>query len=149
MQWSSPRGVPRDSKSAFTRVCDALCVAGAPLRGPIFQRPVIMGSRHKRVYARLRRAMRGNDRTRDHIPEASPTLRAPLQAAAVRVAFPAECGRRRMVQGTAGSAVPAVVLSPVAVSFPLPDGGGYAPVRRTSPPLAHGQVLALVRPDPR
>src|SRR4029077_2165318 len=45
----------------------------------------------KRVYARLRRAMRGNDRTRDLIPEASPTLRAPLQAAAVRVAFPAEC----------------------------------------------------------
>src|SRR5262245_8612856 len=25
---SSPRGAPRDSKSAFTRVCDALCVAG-------------------------------------------------------------------------------------------------------------------------
>ena len=32
---SSPRGAPRDSKSAFTRVCDALCVAGTPLRGPI------------------------------------------------------------------------------------------------------------------
>src|SRR6266403_6066927 len=31
---SSPRGAPRDSKSAFTRVCDALCVAGTPLRGP-------------------------------------------------------------------------------------------------------------------
>jgi hypothetical protein len=25
----------RDSKSAFTRVCDALCVAGTPLRGPM------------------------------------------------------------------------------------------------------------------
>ena len=32
---SSPRGAPRDSKSAFKRVCDALCVAGTPLRGPI------------------------------------------------------------------------------------------------------------------
>jgi hypothetical protein len=32
---SSPPGVPRDGKSAFTRVCDALCVAGAPLRGSI------------------------------------------------------------------------------------------------------------------
>jgi hypothetical protein len=32
---SSPRGAPRDSKSASTRVCDALCVAGTPLRGPI------------------------------------------------------------------------------------------------------------------
>src|SRR6516164_6783434 len=32
---SSPRGAPRDSKSALTRVCDALCVAGTPLRGPI------------------------------------------------------------------------------------------------------------------
>src|SRR5262249_59534454 len=31
---SSPRGAPRDSKSAFTRVCDALCVAGTSLRGP-------------------------------------------------------------------------------------------------------------------
>ena len=31
---SSPRGAPRDSKSGFTRVCDALCVAGTPLRGP-------------------------------------------------------------------------------------------------------------------
>src|SRR5262249_18966993 len=31
---SSPRGAPRDSKSAFTRVCDALCVAGTPLRDP-------------------------------------------------------------------------------------------------------------------
>src|SRR5262249_34557042 len=30
------RGTPRDSKSAFTRVCDALCVAGTPLRGPSF-----------------------------------------------------------------------------------------------------------------
>src|SRR5215475_701655 len=30
---SSPRGVPRDSKSAFTRVCDALCVAGGPRGG--------------------------------------------------------------------------------------------------------------------
>jgi len=48
-QLSSPRGVPRDSKSAFTRVFDAL--------------------------------WRGNHRKRDHIPEASPTLRAPLQAA--------------------------------------------------------------------
>jgi hypothetical protein len=28
-------GAPRDSKSAFTRVHDALCVAGTPLRGPI------------------------------------------------------------------------------------------------------------------
>src|SRR5262249_50448262 len=27
---SSPRGAPRDSKSAFTRVCDALGVAGTP-----------------------------------------------------------------------------------------------------------------------
>src|SRR5262249_61540793 len=26
-------GVPRDGKSAFTRVCDALCVAGGPSRG--------------------------------------------------------------------------------------------------------------------
>src|SRR5262249_48105347 len=33
---SSPRGAPRDSKSASTRVCDALCVAGTPLRGPSF-----------------------------------------------------------------------------------------------------------------
>src|SRR5262249_23708810 len=32
---SSPRGAPRDGKSAFTRVYDALCVAGTPLRGPI------------------------------------------------------------------------------------------------------------------
>jgi hypothetical protein len=32
---SSPRGAPRDSKSAFTRVYDALCVAGTPLRGPM------------------------------------------------------------------------------------------------------------------
>src|SRR6516225_2304264 len=32
---SSPRGAPRDSKSASTRVCDALCVAGTPLRGPM------------------------------------------------------------------------------------------------------------------
>src|SRR6516162_9199259 len=32
---SSPRGAPRDSRSAFTRVCDALCVAGTPLRGPM------------------------------------------------------------------------------------------------------------------
>jgi hypothetical protein len=32
---SSPRGAPRDRKSAFTRVCDALCVAGTPLRGPM------------------------------------------------------------------------------------------------------------------
>jgi hypothetical protein len=31
---SSPRGAPRDSKSACTRVCDALCVAGTPLEGP-------------------------------------------------------------------------------------------------------------------
>src|SRR6516164_9694203 len=31
---SSPRGAPRDGKSAFTRLCDALCVAGTPLRGP-------------------------------------------------------------------------------------------------------------------
>ena len=30
---SSPQRGPRDSKSAFTRVCDALCVAGTPLRG--------------------------------------------------------------------------------------------------------------------
>jgi hypothetical protein len=30
---SSPRGAPRDSKSASTRVCDALCVAGCPSRG--------------------------------------------------------------------------------------------------------------------
>jgi hypothetical protein len=35
---SPPRGVPRDSKSAFTRVCDALCIAGTPLRASIFQR---------------------------------------------------------------------------------------------------------------
>jgi len=32
---SSPRGAPRGSKSAFTRVCDALCVAGTPLWGPM------------------------------------------------------------------------------------------------------------------
>src|SRR5262249_8795141 len=30
---SSPRGAPRDSKSAFTRVCDALCVRGDPVAG--------------------------------------------------------------------------------------------------------------------
>ena len=29
----SPQRGPRDSKSAFTRVCDALCVAGGPARG--------------------------------------------------------------------------------------------------------------------
>ena len=29
----SPQRGPRDSKSAFTRVCDALCVAGCPSRG--------------------------------------------------------------------------------------------------------------------
>src|SRR5262249_44473724 len=29
----SPLRGPRDSKSAFTRVCDALCVAGCPTRG--------------------------------------------------------------------------------------------------------------------
>src|SRR5258708_22285341 len=114
MQLSSPRGVPRGAR-----------VAGAPLRGPIFQRPVIMGSR-----------LRGNDRTRDHIPEASRTLRPPLQAAAVRVAFPAECWRRRMVQGTAGSAVPARAPSPVAVRFCPADGRSYAPVGRTPPALA-------------
>src|SRR5262245_34690965 len=31
---SPPRGAPRDGISAITRVCDALCVAGTPLRGP-------------------------------------------------------------------------------------------------------------------
>src|SRR5262249_60644913 len=35
---STPRGATRDSKSAFTRVCDALCVAGTPLGGPISSR---------------------------------------------------------------------------------------------------------------
>ena len=29
---SSPQRGPRDSRSAFTRVCDALCVAGCPSR---------------------------------------------------------------------------------------------------------------------
>src|SRR5262249_57998882 len=46
---SSPRGAPRDSKSAFTRVCDALCVAGTPLRGPIFQRRWVLGPRFPRA----------------------------------------------------------------------------------------------------
>src|SRR5258708_31832910 len=124
MQLSSPRGVPRGAR-----------VAGAPLRGPIFQRPVIMGSR-----------LRGNDRTRDHIPEASRTLRPPLQAAAVRVAFPAECWRRRMVQGTAGSAVPAVALSQGAISFRPAHGGSYAAGDRTSLAVADREFVALVGP---
>src|SRR5262249_54892581 len=33
---------PRDSKSAFTRVCDALCVAGCPSRGRPDAEPVGM-----------------------------------------------------------------------------------------------------------
>src|SRR5260221_6644820 len=124
MQLSSPRGVPRGAR-----------VAGAPLRGPIFQTPVIMGSR-----------LRGNDRTRDHIPDASRTLRPPLQAAAVRVAFPAECWLRRIVQATAGSAVPAVALAQGAVSFRLADGGSYPAVERPSLAVADRGFVAIGRP---
>ena len=39
----SPRGAARDSKSAFTRVYDALCVAGDPVVGPQGLQLVIMG----------------------------------------------------------------------------------------------------------
>src|SRR5262249_17389986 len=45
---SSPRGAPRDAR-----------VAGTPLRDPV----LALDSRHQRVYARLRRAMRGNERS--------------------------------------------------------------------------------------
>src|SRR6516164_5562590 len=55
---SSPRGAPRDSKSAFTRVCDALCVAGTPLRGPSLWLWIPSTSAFTRVF---RRAMRGNE----------------------------------------------------------------------------------------
>jgi hypothetical protein len=41
---SSPRGAPRDGKSAFTRVYDALCVAGTPLRGPMIPAPAKAGT---------------------------------------------------------------------------------------------------------
>jgi NitT/TauT family transport system ATP-binding protein len=51
-----------------------------------------------------------------------------------------------MVQGTAGSAVPAVALSQVAVSFRLADGGSYAAVDRTSLALADGEFVAIVGP---
>jgi NitT/TauT family transport system ATP-binding protein len=51
-----------------------------------------------------------------------------------------------MVQGTAGSAVPAVALSQVAISFRLADGGSYAAVDRTSLALADGEFVAIVGP---
>src|SRR5262249_4017968 len=46
---SSPRGAPRDAS-----------VAGTPFAGTHIPEPVVMGRQHKRVYARLRRAMRGD-----------------------------------------------------------------------------------------
>src|ERR1700747_1848007 len=51
-----------------------------------------------------------------------------------------------MVQGTAGSAVPAVALSQVAISFRLADGGSYAAVDRISLALADGEFVAIVGP---
>src|SRR5213593_4109593 len=51
-----------------------------------------------------------------------------------------------MVQGTAGSAVPAVALSQVASSFRLADGGSYAAVDRTSLAVADGEFVAIVGP---
>src|SRR6266403_5546966 len=51
-----------------------------------------------------------------------------------------------MVQGTAGSAVPAVALSQVAISFRLADGGSYPAVDRTSLALADGEFVAIVGP---
>src|SRR3989441_5769945 len=51
-----------------------------------------------------------------------------------------------MVQGTAGSAVPAVALSQVAISFRLADGGSYAAVDRTSLAVADGEFVAIVGP---
>jgi NitT/TauT family transport system ATP-binding protein len=50
------------------------------------------------------------------------------------------------VQGTAGSAVPAVALSQVAISFRLADGGSYAAVDRTSLAVADGEFVAIVGP---
>jgi len=47
---SSPQRGPRDSKSAFTRVCDALCVAGCPSRR-------VLRARHR--FAQGRRHARG------------------------------------------------------------------------------------------
>src|SRR5213083_1710084 len=51
-----------------------------------------------------------------------------------------------MVQGTAGSAVPAVALSQVAISFRLADGGSYAAVDRASLAVADGEFVAIVGP---
>ena len=54
---SSPQRGPRDRRSAFTRVCDALCVAGCPSRRVLRARHrVAQGRRH------ARRRLPGRDR---------------------------------------------------------------------------------------
>ena len=74
---SSPQRGPRDSKSAFTRVCDALCVAGCPSRR-------VLRARHR--FAQGRRHAGGRLSRRERAPPVGRMDAMRKRLAAVRAA---------------------------------------------------------------